>query len=147
MEHQKIINLLDNTSNQLSRFRTKIWVDVNDEPRGICNANSNIRIITIMLRSSLCDYSGAYILAKGTVTVPITAAADADANNVGKEVVFKNVAPFTNCISEINNTQVDNSKCIDVVMPVYDLIEYSYNCSKTSGMAILYGNTLKICQL
>ena len=86
-----------------------------------------------MLKSSLCDYSDAYILVKGTITVNNTAAEDTDANNTNKNVIFKNCAPFTNCISEIINTQVDNAKDIDIVMPIYNLIEYSDNYSKTSG--------------
>ena len=86
-----------------------------------------------MLKSSLCDYSDAYILVKGTITVNNTAAADADANNTNKKEIFKNCAPFTNCISEINNTQVDNAKDIDIVMPMYNFLEYSNNYSKTSG--------------
>ena len=64
-----------------------------------------------MLKSSLFDFSDAYILVKGTLTVPNTAAADANANNANKKVIFKNCAPFINCISEINNTQIDNTKC------------------------------------
>ena len=86
-----------------------------------------------MLKSSLCDYSDAYILAKGTITANNTAAVDDDANNTNKKVIFKNCVPFTNCISEINNTQVDNARDIDIVMPMYNLIEYSDNYSKTSG--------------
>ena len=62
-----------------------------------------------MLKSSLCDYSVACILVKGTITVNNTASADADVNNTNKKVIFKNCAPFTNCISEIKNTQVDNA--------------------------------------
>ena len=85
-----------------------------------------------MLKSSLCDYSDAYIPVKGTITINNTAAADADANNPNKKVIFKNCAPFTNCISDINNTQVDNAQDIDIVMPMYNLIEYSVNYSKTS---------------
>ena len=86
-----------------------------------------------MLRSSLCDYSDAYILVKGNITVNNTAADGAAANNTNKKVIFKNCAPFTDCISKINNTQVDNAKDIDIVMPMYNLIEYSNNYSKTSG--------------
>ena len=86
-----------------------------------------------MLRSSLCDYSDAYILVKGNISVNNTTAADADANNTNKKVIFKNCAPFTNCISKINNTQIDNAEYIDIVMPMYNLIEYSDNYSKTSG--------------
>ena len=86
-----------------------------------------------MLRSSLCDYSDAYILVKGNKTVNNTAAADADSNNANKKVMFKNCAPFTDCISQTNNTQVDNAKDIDIIMPMYNLIEYSDNYSKTFG--------------
>ena len=85
-----------------------------------------------MLKSSLCDYSDAYILVKGTITVNNTAAADADANDTDKKVTFKDCVPFTNCISEFNSTQVGNAKYIDIVMPIYNLIEYCDNYSKTS---------------
>ena len=133
MEYQKIENLIDDAPNQPPKFRTKNWVEINDESRGTYNVNSQIKFKTTMLKSSLCDYSDAYILVKGTITVTNTAAADADANNTNKKVIFKNCAPFTNCISEINNTQVDNAKDIDIVMPMYNLIKYSDNYAKTSG--------------
>ena len=133
MEYQKIANLIDYASNQLSKFKTKNWVEINDESRGKYNVNSQIKFKTSMLKSSLCDYGDAYILVKGTITVNNTAAADADANNTNKKVIFKNCAPFTNYISEINNTQVDNAKDLDIVMPMYNLIKYSDNYSKTSG--------------
>ena len=136
MEYQKIANLLDdNKSNQPSKFRTKNWVEINDESRGTYNVNSQIKFKTIMLKSSLCDYSDAYILVKGTITIA-GAGDDAvarQADERDKGVVFKNCVPFTNCISEINNTQVDNAKDIDTVMPMYNLIEYSDNYVKTSG--------------
>ena len=86
-----------------------------------------------MLKSSLCDYIDVYIHVNGTITVNNTAATDANANNTNKKVIFKNCAPFTNCISEGSNTSVDDAKDIDVVMPMYNLIEYSVNYSKTSG--------------
>ena len=86
-----------------------------------------------MLKSSLCDYSDAYILVKGTISVTNTAAAGAAVNNINKKVIYKNCAPFTNCISEINNTQIDNAKDIDIVMPMYNLTEYSNNYAKRSG--------------
>ena len=88
-----------------------------------------------MLKSSLYDYSDAYILVKGTITIE-GAGADAEARQADerdKGVIFNNCAPFTNCISEINNTQVGNAKDIDIVMPMYNLIEYSDNYAKTSG--------------
>ena len=93
----------------------------------------NINFKTSILGSSLCDYSDAYILVKGNTTVNNTAAEDADGNNTGKKVIFKNRSPFTGCISKINNTQVGNAKDIDIVIPTYNLIEYSDNYSKTSG--------------
>ena len=125
--------MLENTSNQPSKFRTKNWVKINDESRGIYNVNSQIKIKTTMLKSSLCDYSDAYIVVKGNITVNNTAATGAAANNTNKKVIFKNCAPFTNCISKIKNTQIDNAEYIDIVMPMYNLIEYSDNYSKTSG--------------
>ena len=69
MEYQKIVNLIDDTSNQPYKFRTKNWVEINDESRGAYNVNSQIKFKTTMLRSSLCDYSDAYILVKGTITI------------------------------------------------------------------------------
>ena len=134
MEYQKTANLTDdNTLNQPSKFRTRNWIEINDESRGAYNVNSQIKFKTTMLKSSLCDYSDAYILVKGTITVNNTAAQGAAANNTNKKVIFKNCAPFTNCISEINNTQIDNAKDIDIVMPMYNLIEYSDNYAKTTG--------------
>ena len=87
-----------------------------------------------MIRSNLCDYSDSYILVKGTMTVPNTktAAAGAAVNNTDKKI-FKNCAPFTNCITKINSTQVDDARKIDVVILMYNLIEYSDAYSKTSG--------------
>ena len=133
MEYQKIANLIDDTPNQPSKFRTKNWVEINDESRGTYNVGSQIKFKTIMLKSSLRDYSDGYIIVKGTISVNNTAAADAAANNTNKKVIFKSCAPFTNCISEINNTQIDNAKDIDIVMPMYNLIEYSDNYAKTTG--------------
>ena len=112
MEYQKIVNLLDNTPNQPSKFRTKNLVEINDDVRGVYSPNKQIRFKTSMLRSSLCDYSDAYILVKGNVTVNNTAAggAAAAANNTNKKVIFKNCPSFTSCISKINNEQIDNAK-------------------------------------
>ena len=86
-----------------------------------------------MIRSSLCDYSDAYMLVKETITVPNTAAASAAVNNTNKKVIFKNCAPFTSCITKITNTQVDYADDIDIVMPMYNHIEYSDVYLKTSG--------------
>ena len=125
--------MLENRSNQPSKFRTKKRVEIIDESRETYAVNKQIKFKTSMLRSSLCDCSDAYILIKGNITVNNTAAEGAAANNTNKKVIFKNCAPFTNCISKINNTQIDNAEYIDIVMPMYNLIEYSDNYSKTSG--------------
>ena len=123
MEYQKIANLINDTPNQPSKFRTKNLVEINDESRGAYNANSQIKFKTTMLKSSLCDYSDAYILVNGNIGVNNTVAAGVAVNNTNKKVIFKNCPPFTNCKSEINNTQIDNAKHIDIVMPMYNLIE------------------------
>ena len=133
MEYQKIANLIDDTSSQSSKFRTRNWVETNDESRGAYNVNSQIKFKTTMLKSSLCDCSDAYILVKGIISVNNTAAEGAAVNNNDIKVIFKNCAPFTNYINEINNTQIDNAKDIDIVMPMYKLIEYSDNYEKASG--------------
>ena len=89
-----------------------------------------------MLKSNLCDKSDAYIILKGTVTIP-EQAADAPAHEVDrakKQIIFKDCAPFTDCMSEINNTHLDNAKYLDVVIPMYKLFEYSSkNYSRASG--------------
>ena len=140
MEYQKIANLIDDASNQPSIFRTKNWVEINDESRGTYNVNSQIKFKITMLKSSLCDYSDGYILVKGKII--ITGAGDDVAarksDERDKSVAFKNCAPFTNCISEINNTDIDNVKDIDIVMPMYNLNEYSDICAKTSGILWQY---------
>ena len=89
MEYQKIISLLDNVSNQPSKFRTKNLVEINGESRRTYNVNSDIKFKTTMLNSSLCDYSDAYIPVKGTTTVANIATADANANHVGKKKYLK----------------------------------------------------------
>ena len=132
MEYQKIANLLDNASNKPSKFRARNWVEINDDIRGAYSPNKQIRFKTAMLRSSLCDYSDAYILVTGNITVNNTAADGSAANNTNRKVIFKNCAPFTYCISKINNTQTDNAEDIDIVMPMYNLIEYSDYYSITS---------------
>ena len=132
MEYQNIANLLDDASNQPSKFKTKNWVQINDESRGTCNVNSQIKFRTTMLKSSLCDYSDAYILVKGKITITGggDGAAAIQADERDKDVAFKNCAPFINGISEINNTQINNCKYIDIVMPLYNLLEHSDNYAK-----------------
>ena len=122
MEYQKIANLLDNTSNQTSKFRTKNSVETNDESRERYFVNRQINFKTSILISSLCDYSDAYILVKGNISVNNTAGTGGDANNTNKKVIFKNCAPFIDCIRKINNTQIDNTKNIDIVIPMHNRI-------------------------
>ena len=90
-----------------------------------------------MLRSSLFDYNYVYILVSATITVPNTSADGATVSN-RKNITIKNCALFTNCISEINNTQIDDAKDMDIVMTMYNLIEHSDNYSKTSGSLWYY---------
>ena len=110
MEYQKIANLLNNESDQPSKFRTKNWVEINDESRGNY-ANSDIKFKTTMLRSNLYDYADSYILVKETII--ITGAGNDDAarraDERDKGATFKNCAPFTKCISRINNTDIYNA--------------------------------------
>ena len=125
--------MLENAPNKPSKFKAKNWIEINDDIRDAYSPNKQIKFKTTMLRSSLCDFSDPYILVKGNITVNNTAAEEANANNTNKKVIFKNCVPFTNCISKINNTQIDNAEYIDIIMPMYNLIEYSNNYSKTSA--------------
>ena len=152
-EFQKIVNFLDITSDKkdLPKFVTKKWIEVYDQSEGNCNVNKEIRIKTSMLRSDLCDFSDAYVVVKGNITVikKIFTANDFEApnntiNNANvtntvsnnafgeKKLVFKNNAPFINCISKVNGIKIDNAEDLDVVMPIYNLLEYSKNYKKNN---------------
>ena len=120
MEFQKIVNLLDTT------FVTKKWIEIYDQSEKNYNVNKEIRIKTPMLRSGLCDFIDTYIVVKGVITVT-----DPDNAKRNKAVIFKNNAPFINCISKIIGAQIDNAEDLDVVMPMYNLLEYSKNYRKT----------------
>ena len=139
MEYQKIVNLLDTESNQPSKFRTRNWVEINDESRETYTS-IDVKFKTTMLRSNLCDYADSYVVVKGTIT--ITGAGDDDAakrlDERNKSIIFKNCVPFTKCISRINNKDIYNAQDIDIVMPMYNLIEYSDNYAKTSGSLYQY---------
>ena len=145
MEYQKIINLLDGTTNQPSKFRTRNVVEIHDELRGKYD-NSSITFKTSMIRSNLFDYSDAYILVRTTIT--ITGGGDDDAakraDERNKGVTIKNCAPFTYCINNINNTQKDNAENIVVVMPMYNLIEYIHHFLKHQKV---YGNFTEMIQM
>ena len=107
MEFQKIVNLLD------TRFVTKKWIEVYDQSERDYRVNKEIKIKTPMLRSNLCDFSNAYIVVKGLITVT-----DPDNAKRNKTVAFKNNAPFINYISKINDVQIDNAEDSVVVMPM-----------------------------
>ena len=143
MEQQKISNLLDNAPNQPSEFRTKNWIEINDDTRGVYSPNKQIRFKTAMLRSSLCDYSDVYTLVKGNITVNNTAAADANRSNTKKKIISKNCAPFMNCISKINNTQIDNAEYIDIVMPMYNYVQLQNIVIIIQKHLEAYGNIVK----
>ena len=140
MEYQKIANLLNDESSKPSKFRARNWAEIKDEGRGTYSLNKQIKFKTAMLRSSICDYSDVYILVKGNITVNDNAGTGTVANNIDKRVIFKNCAPFANCKSKINNLDIDNAKYIDIVIPMYNLIEYSDNYSKHMEA---YGNIVK----
>ena len=120
-------------SHQPSKFRTKNWVEIKDESRGTYTG-SDIKFKTTMLRSNLCDNADAYILVKEIIT--ITRAGNDDVakrlDERNKGVIFEKSAPFTKCISRIYNKDIDTNQDIDIVMSMYNLIEYSDNYSETS---------------
>ena len=136
MEYQKVANLLGNIPDKVLRFITKKWIEVHDQygnAENKYNPNKQIRFKTSMLRSDLCDCSDAYIVVKRKITVT-------NPNNdaYDKKLVLKNNAPFLGCISKINNTLIDNVEDLDIVMPMYNLIEYSKNHRKTTGSLFNY---------
>ena len=165
MEFQKIVKFIDTTSHNkdLPRYITKKWTEVYDQSQGNYNVNKEIRIKTSMLRSDLCDFSDAYIVVKGYITVTkktftaddidasnntavnVAATNTANNNDFGdKKLVFKNNAPFINCISKINGVKIDNAEDLDVVMPMYNLLEYSKNYKKQQ---VVYGIIIEINQV
>ena len=107
---------------------------MNDESQGSYGKDNQIKFKTLMIKSNLCNYSDAYILVRRTITIDGERDDDAakllDGRNRG--VIFKNCAPLSECVSNINNTQIDNARDIDIVMPMCILIEYSDNYSKSS---------------
>ena len=131
MEYQKIINLLDTKSDNVPRFINKKWIEIHDQSGKIYNTNKQIRFKTSMSQSDLCDYSDVYIVVKETITVQTESNRDIDGYN--RDLILNNSASFTNCISKINDVLIDNAEDLDIVMPMYNFIEYIKNYSKTSG--------------
>ena len=118
-------------SNQPTKVRPRNSAEINDDARGTYNTNSQIKFKASMVKSSLCNYGNGYILVSGTIAV--TSLGVSGGNN-GIEILFKNCAPFTDCIRKINSTQRSKAKNIDLVMTMYNLIEQSDNYSKRSGI-------------
>ena len=146
MEYDKINNFLlpeDNEnemSEQLSKFVTREYVRDNSLSNAY-NENKSIRFQTPMLRSNLCDYSDAYILVKGTITV-MAPGPNNNANNIRDKrngpLILKNNAPFVSCITRINGGLIEDADDLDIVMPMYNLLEYSKNYRKTIGLLYNY---------
>ena len=113
-------------------------VEISDDSRETYNTDSQIKVNTMMLKSTWFDYSDAFILFKRIAIVPKTVGTGQPSNNNDVEVAFKNRARITDCASEIKNMQIDNAKDIDVIMQMHNLIEYSCNCSKTSEILWQY---------
>ena len=126
---QKIVNLLGDANNESSKFATRKWYVVNDQNNTDYGEGSKdsttVKFETKVIKSDLCDYSDTYFLVTGNIT-----ATGGDANT---RVAFKNCAPFTKCITHINDEHVDNADNLDIIMPMYNLIEYSDNYSDTLG--------------
>ena len=153
MEFQKIVNFLDTTfdNKDLPKFVTKKWIEVYDQSQGNYDVNKEIRTKTSMLRSDLCDFSDAYVVVKRNITVtkrtfttggfeaPNNTVANVNATNIAndnvfgeKKLVFKNNSPVINCISKINGVKIDNAEDLDIVMPMYNLLECSKNYKKNN---------------
>ena len=128
MEYQKITNLLGNIPDKVPRFITKKRIEVHDQSGKKCNTNKLIRFNTSMLRSDLCDYSDAYIVVKGKITVT-----NPDNDAYDKKLTFKSNATFTNCILKINNAFIYNAEDLNITMCMYNLIKYSQTFRKTTG--------------
>ena len=134
MEFNKINNLLGPAHDKVPRFITKKWIEVQSQSGSTYNTSKPIRFKTSMLRSDLCYYSDAYVWVKGKIIVTNPN----DNANFNKELTLKNNATFTSCVSKINFELVVNAEDLDIVMPMYNLLEYSKNYEKTSGSLFNY---------
>ena len=127
MEYQKILNLL-NEANDFN-FVTRRWNIVNDNSKENYDVANEITYNTEVLKSSLCDYSDAYILVIDIITVK---------GHQATQVAFKNCAPFTKFITQIDETTIDDAEDLDLIMPMYSFIEYTSNSSETTGTFQFY---------
>ena len=128
----------DNESKQLSKFGTREYVRVNSLPNTY-NENKSIRFKTPTLRSNLCDYSDGYILVKGTITVNgVINGVENEIFRRNRPLILKNNAPFVSCMTKINNEFIEDANDLDIVMPIYNLLEYSKDFRKTIGSLYNY---------
>ena len=137
MKYDKINNLLDSESEILSKFVTRQYVKGNGLSNTY-NENKSNRFKTPMLRSDLCDYADAYILVNGATTVTAPAGTNNIRDKKNRPVILKNNAPFLSCITRINNEFIEDADDLDIVMPMYNLLEYSKNYRKTIGSLYNY---------
>ena len=127
----------DNESEQLSKFVTREYIRVNSLSNTY-NENKSIRFKTPMVRSNLCGYSDAYILVKGTITV----AGNNLIDRQNRPLISKNNAPFVSCITRINGELIEDADDLDIVMPMYNLLEYSKNYRIIGSLYNYYRNEL-----
>ena len=129
METEKIVNSLNDSDSQSSRFATRKWYVIKYQNNGEYGEgsenDSSIKFETKIIKSNLCDYLDAYILVTGDIKVTNIAA--------NTNFAFRNCVPFTRCVTHINDEHIDTAENLDIVMPMYNLIEYSDNYSDTSG--------------
>ena len=126
MESQKIINLLNSNNNELQKFATKRWYIIQDQSQGEYGNgtdNASVKYDTKVIKVNLCDYSDAYILVTGNIE-----------NKADNSIVaFKNCAPFQTCNVNINDEYIEAAKYLDIIIPMFNLLEYSYNYEDTTG--------------
>ena len=138
METQKIVNLLNDSDNDSSKFATRKWYIINDQNNGQYgrgNENdSTIKFEAKVIKPNLCDYSDAYILVTGDIKT-----ADVAANT---NIAFKNCAPFTRCVTHINDEDVETAENLGIIMPIYTLIEYSDNSALVNSTSFKYKASL-----
>ena len=137
MEYDKINNLLNSESEQLSKFVTREYVRVNSLSNRY-NENKSIRFKTPMLRSDLCDYSDAYILVNSMITVTANAGANNIRDKKDRKLILRNNTLFVSCITRINNELIEDTDDLDIVMTMYNLLEYIKNYRKTIGSLCNY---------
>ena len=129
METRKIANLLNDSNNESSKFATRKWYIINDQNNGQYGNGdedgSTIKFETKVIKPNLCDYSDAYILVTGDIT--------AIGGNANTKVAFKNCPPFTRCVTHTNDEHFETAGNLDIIMPMYNLLEYSDNYADSSG--------------